>query len=51
MGKSFKKNKTYFEEEDFETDDQRNRRLKDRRQKKLSEQELIDLMLKEGFGG
>lgn len=51
MSKSYKKRKTYFEEEDFQDDDQGNRSVRDKKQRKLTDAELLDLIMKEGFGG
>lgn len=51
MSKSYKQRKTYFEEEDFEPDEHRDDSVKSRKQRKLTDAELLDLIMKEGFGG
>ena len=51
MSKSYKQPKTYFTDEDFETDEEREKRLKSKKQRKLTPDEQLDLFFKEGFGG
>lgn len=51
MSKSYKQPKTYFTDEDFETDEDRDKRLKSKKQRKLTPDEQLDLFFKEGFGG